>query len=111
MDAAPCEHCQQLEREITNLRRRLTHAGVELDEPGDLADNDRERELARWLDGHREATAAAGYRAGWARFARYAAPRLREWEQLWWKAAREGDRLRARVGLLIQELSRLSDRG
>jgi hypothetical protein len=80
MDAAPCEHCQRLELEITDLRRRLTRAGVELDEPADLIDNDRERELARWLDGHREATAAAGYRAGWARFARYAAPRLREWE-------------------------------
>ena len=64
MDAAPCANCRQLEQEIADLQRRLAHAGVELAEADDLADNDRKRELARWLDSHREADAAAGDRAG-----------------------------------------------
>ena len=38
-------------------------------------------------------------------------PRLRDWEALWWKATREQERLRARVGMLLAEISRLSDRG
>ena len=99
------------EQEITKLQRRLTLAGIEFEEPGDLADNDRERELARWLSSTCGPDAAAGFRAGWRRLGQLATPRLREWERLWWRSQREGDSLRSRIGELLRELSRLSDSG
>jgi len=47
---------------------------------------------------HPRADAAAGFRAGWARLARFVRPQLREWEARWWRTARENDRLRGRLG-------------
>jgi hypothetical protein len=90
--------------------RELAELGREQD-TATLADNDLERELARWLSTTREPNAAAGYRAGWARLNRLICPRAREWESLWWQAMREQSRLRGRVGVLLREVSRLSDRG
>ena len=46
--------------------------------------------------------AAAGFRAGWARLARFVSPKLREWEARWWRAVRENDQLKARVGSLLR---------
>jgi len=43
--------------------------------------------------------------------AQFAAPRLREWEHLWWRSQRECDSLRSRIGELLRELSRVSDSG
>jgi hypothetical protein len=40
------------------------------------------------------ADAAAGYRAGWTRLARFVGPKLREWESRWQRAMREQDRLK-----------------
>ena len=51
-------------------------------------DNDLERELALWLSSIHKPGAAAGYRVGWRRFGQLAAPRIREWERLWWKSER-----------------------
>jgi hypothetical protein len=34
---------------------------------------------------------------------------LHDWEQRWFRAMRENDRLKARVGVLLRELSRASD--
>src|SRR5215470_13918434 len=65
---------------------------------------------AEWLAVHPRADAAAGFRAGWARLARSVRPKLREWEARWWRMARENDRLRARLGSALREISRLSER-
>jgi len=70
-----------------------------------------ERELQRWLAVNSRADAAAGFRAGWSRLARFVRPKLREWEARWWRAVRENDQLKARVGSLLRELGRLSERG
>jgi hypothetical protein len=34
-----------------------------------------------------------------------------ELEERWWRMARENDRVRARLGVALREISRLSDRG
>ena len=73
------------------------------------AENDRERELAKWLPSAREPDAAAGFRAGWRRLAQLMSPRFREWQRLWFEAKRDGDRLRAQVGVLQRDLTSLRD--
>jgi len=57
------------------------------------------------------ADAAACFRARWSRLARSVRPRLRDWEARWWRAMRENDRLRARIGLLLTDLARRDDSG
>jgi hypothetical protein len=105
-----CERCRQLEASIDQARRELADLGRNQD-TATLADNDLERELARWLSTTREPDAAAGYRAGWASLNRLVGPRTRDWEGLWWRAMREQRRLRGRVGVLLREISRLTDSG
>ena len=58
----------------------------------------------------RARTRAAGFRAGWARLARFVGPRLRDWEARWFRAMRENDRLKSHIGGLLREISRLTDR-
>ena len=70
-----------------------------------------EHELQRWLAVNPRSTAAAGFRAGWARMAKLISPRLREWEARWWRSVRDNDRIRARLGNALRELARLQDRG
>ena len=41
---------------------------------------------------------------------RFVTPKLREWEARWLRSMRENDRLKARVGSLLREVSRLTDR-
>lgn len=55
--------------------------------------HDVEHEVTRWLAVHPRADAAAGFRAGWARLARFVRPKLREWEARWWRTARENEPL------------------
>jgi hypothetical protein len=43
--------------------------------------------------------------------ARFVRPKLRDWETRWRLASRENDSLRSRIGSLLLEISRLSDRG
>jgi hypothetical protein len=100
----------QLEEELEQLRQRLAATGQYVTySPGPNPHADIERELARWLDVHPHAEAADGFRAGWARLGRIVGPRLREWEARWFRAMRDNDRLRARVGGLLREISRLTD--
>jgi hypothetical protein len=109
--AEQCPACQALEQEIAVLRHELAAAGRDVAPVQSIDDNDRERELARWLSSAGAPDAAAGFRAGWRRLGQLAAPRLRDWEHLWWRSQREGDSLRSRIGQLLRELSRLSDTG
>jgi hypothetical protein len=104
-------HCLELKREADDVRQQLARAGRNAGKPQSIADNDLEREPARWLDSNRQADAAAGFRAGWARLSKLAGPRIRDWEALWWKASREQDSLRSRIGVLLREISRLTDSG
>jgi hypothetical protein len=67
--------------------------------------------LKRWLAVNPRADAASGFRAGWDRLARFVRPRLRDWEARWWHAVRDNDRLKARIGLLLADLSRRDDSG
>src|SRR5437879_971253 len=90
---ADCAHCAELSLEIERVRQQLADAGRDVAPRETRADDDVERELARWLTTSRESDAAAGFRAGWHRFARLSGPRVREWESLWWQAQREGDQL------------------
>ena len=79
--------------------------------PGPNPNHNVERELQRWLAVHPHADASDGFRAGWARLARFVQPRLREWEASWWRAVRENDSLKSKVGNLLREISKLTDSG
>ena len=105
-----CPRCLELEDELLELRHQLAAVGRYIvPTPGPNTNPELERELKRWLAVNSRADAAAGFRAGWARLARFVRPRLREWEARWFRAMRENDRLKARVGSLLREINRLSD--
>ena len=75
---------------------------------------DREKELTRALanvPAVQQRTAARYFRVGWNRLAQLQAPVLRQWEESFWRQAREIDLLRAQIGQLIARISRLQDRG
>jgi hypothetical protein len=106
-----CPRCLLLEEEIHELRQQLAAVGrYVVTTPGPNTNPELERELARWLSVNPRADGAAGYRAGWARLARFMTPRLRDWEARWFRAMRENDRLKSHIGGLLRELSRLTDR-
>ncbi len=106
-----CPGCLRLEEEIDELRQQLAAVGrYVVSTPGPNINPELERELAHWLAVNPRADSAAGYRAGWARLARFISPRLRDWEARWFRAMRENDRLKSHIGGLLREISRLSDR-
>ena len=107
-----CPRCLEFEEQIADLRQRLMATGQYVAySPGPNSNPDVERELQRWLKAHPRADAADGFRAGWARLARFIQPKLREWQARWFRSMRENDRLRSRIGELLREISRLSDSG
>jgi len=109
---AHCPRCLEFEEEIRELQQRLAAVGQYVTyTPGPSPAPNIERELQRWLAVNPRADAAAGFRAGWERLARVVRPRLREWEGRWFRSMRENDRLKARIGSLLRELTRASDRG
>ena len=110
--AEQCPRCLELEDQVRELHQRLAASGQYVAfSPGPNPHPDVERELQRWLSAHPHADAADGFRAGWARLARFVGPKLREWQARWFRAMRENDRLRSRIGVLLREISRLSDGG
>jgi hypothetical protein len=110
--SAQCPRCLELEDELLELRQQLAAAGrYVVNSPGPNTSPQLEHELKRWLAVSPRADAAAGFRAGWSRLARFVTPKLREWEARWFRAMRENGRLKARIGSLLRELSRLNDRG
>ena len=110
--AERCPRCLEFEEQVEELHQRLAAAGQYITcSPGSNPNPNVERELQRWLRGHPHADAADGFRAGWARLARFVQPKLREGEARWLRAMRENDRLRSRIGSLLREISRLSDSG
>ena len=109
---ARCPRCLELEDEVDTLRQRLAAVGqFVVRSPGPNTNPDCEHELGRWLAVNPRADAAAGFRAGWARLARFITVRLREWEGRWFRLARENDSLRSHIGVLLTEISRLRERG
>jgi hypothetical protein len=105
-----CPRCLELEDEIENLLHQLAAVGqYVVASPGPNHVPDCEHELRRWLAAHTRADATAGFRAGWTRFARVVAPKLREWEARWWRMARENESLRSRLDSLVAEVSRLNE--
>jgi hypothetical protein len=100
----------EFEEEIRELHQRLAAVGQYVTyTPGPSATVNVEHELQRWLAVNPRADAAAGFRAGWTRLARFVAPKLREWEARWFRSMRESDQLKARVSSLLREISRLDD--
>jgi hypothetical protein len=87
-DGAQCERCLEFQDEVRQLRQRLAASDryVTYSVGPDL-----ELELQRWLAVNPRSTAAAGFRAGWARMARLISPRLRDWEARWWRALRDNE--------------------
>jgi hypothetical protein len=107
-----CPRCLQLEDELQALRQRLAAVGQYVTfSPGPNPNPDVDRELQRWLAVNPRGDAAAGFRAGWERLARSVRPKLREWEERWWREMRENDQLRSKIGNLLSEISRLTDSG
>ena len=109
---AQCPRCLELEDELLELRQRLAAVGQYVTySPGPNSNPDVDRELKRWLAVNPRADASAGFRAGWSRLARWVQPRLRDWEHRWRRALRENDSLRSHIGVLLREISRLTDSG
>ena len=102
--AGRCPRCLELEDKIHDLHQRsgqyVTFS------PGPNSNPRVDGELQRWLRVHPHANAADGFRAGWERLARVVRPKLREWEARRFRAMRENDRLRSRIGVLLREISR-----
>ncbi len=112
MGDAQCPRCLQFEEEVRELHQRLAASGQYLTfSPGPNTNLDVEHELERWLAVHPRADAPAGFRAGWARLARFVQPKLRDWEARWWRSMRDNDQLRSKIGTLLREISRLTDSG
>lgn len=110
MSESPCPRCLALEDELAELRQQLAALGRYVTPtPGPNTNPDMERELRRWLAVNPKADAASGFRAGWGRLARFVGPKLRDWEARWFRAMRENDRLKARIGILLREITRLTD--
>ena len=110
-DDQRCARCLDLEDELAELRQQLAAVGRYVAfSPGPNTNPNVEHELQRWLAVNPRADGAAGFRAGWPRLSRWVRPRLHDWEQRWWRLVRENDRLKARVGSLLREVSRLTDR-
>ena len=111
-DGAQCERRLEFQDELRQLQQRLAASGHYVTySPGPNPGLDVEHELQRWLAVNPRADASAGFRAGWARVARFVTPRLREWEARWWRSVRDNDSLRARLGSALREVARLQDRG
>ncbi len=109
---ARCTRCLELEDEVETLRQRLAAVGqYVVHSPGPNPNLDCEHELARWLAVNPRADAAAGFRAGWTRLARFVGGRLGDWESRWWRLVPENESLRSHIGVLLTEISRLRDRG
>jgi hypothetical protein len=109
-DDARCPRCLEFEEEVRELHQRLAAVGQYVTySTGPNTNPNVERELSRWLAVNPRADAAAGFRAGWARLSRWVQPRLRDWEQRWWRAVRENDLLRSKIGVLLREINRLGD--
>jgi hypothetical protein len=112
LTVCPSPRCDAFERELAELRLRLGSAGPDgAFAPAPELVVDGEAEGKRWLAAHPRAAPADAFRAGWSAMARFVAPRLREWEARWWGAVRQNEQLRSQIGVLIREISRLSDRG
>jgi hypothetical protein len=110
--AEACPRCLEFEEQVRELQQRLMASGQYVAfSPGPNPNPNVDRELQRWLNVHPHAGAAEGFRAGWARLARFVGPKLREGEARWLRAMRENDRLRSRIGSLLREISRLTDGG
>lgn len=110
MSEPGCPRCLALEDEVLELRQELAAVGrYVVHSPGPNVNPNLERELERWLAVNPRADAAAGFRAGWARLARFVGPKLREWEARWFRSMRDNDRLKSRIGSLLRDISRLSD--
>jgi hypothetical protein len=109
-DEVRCQRCLDLEDELQDLRQQLAAVGrYAVHSTSANTNPDLEREVTRWLAVNPQADGPAGFRAGWARLARWVRPRLRDWEHRWFRAVRENDRLRAHVGSLLREISRLTE--
>ena len=53
--------------------------------------------------------ARRAFLAGWNALGEHVRPMLAERDRRWWSQAQENERLRARIGQLIGEISRLTD--
>jgi hypothetical protein len=79
-ERSACQRCLEFEDEIRLLQQQLATGGQYVTySPGP--------------NSNPNVDAAAGFRAGWARFAHFVRPRLRDWESRWQRAARDQDRL------------------
>jgi hypothetical protein len=54
---------------------------------------------------------ARGFRAAWSICLARFHPIVGDWEARWWRLVTENSHLRAQIGLLLSEISRLNDRG
>ena len=66
--------------------------------------------LARVPEAERSAY-ARGFHTAWHVCLRRFRPIVGDWEARWWRLVAENTSLRARIGLLLSEVSRLKDRG
>jgi hypothetical protein len=103
-------HAPTVDQEIRVLQLRLAAVGQYVTySPGPNSNPSVDQELRRWLATSPNPDAASGFRAGWARLARFVGPRLRDWESRWLRAKRDQQGLKTHIGVLFAEVERLQD--
>jgi hypothetical protein len=109
---ARCPRCLELEDQVYELQQRLAALGQYVTYSlGPNTIPNMERELQRWLSVSPRASAADGFRAGWSHLARFVRPTLRDSNARWVRCMRDNESLRLRIGVLLMEVSRLTDGG
>lgn len=105
-------NCRKLQAEVERLRTMAVRAGIYTDfSAGANPQYDVDKEAARWLATRPRATPDAAWRAGWSRAWDLAALSIRDWEARWQRQSTEMSSLRSKIGVLLGEISRLTDRG
>jgi hypothetical protein len=107
-----CPQCLEYYHELERIKAIATRKGFYAAlTPGANPYHDAEREVRLWLSVNRRATAVQAWRAGWARAWQLAREKLRAAELTRLNQSNEIASLRSKIGVLLTELSRLTDSG
>ena len=107
-----CPRCLEYFNELERIKAIAVRKGFyDALTPGANARHDVEQELQLWLSVHPRSTVAQAWRAGWSRAWQIARDQLKAAEHMRIRYVDEVASLRSKIGVLLTELSRLTDDG